>query len=168
MMEIVHAYARHLSLLVSVFDDYRRFYGQPSDPTSARQFLADRLERRDSVIFFASQGTGSRQVALGFTQLYPSWSSVWMKRIWILNDMFVTPHARRQGIGRRLMERAVQLAVETRARGLALATAHDNGPAKKLYEAMGFRPDVGFEYFFLEVADDAATMTETQDIPNTY
>lgn len=164
MMEIVHAYARHLSLLVSVFDDYRRFYGQPSDPTSARQFLADRLERRDSVIFFASQGSGSRQVALGFTQLYPSWSSVWMRRIWILNDMFVTPHARRQGIAKRLMERAVQLAVETRARGLALATAHDNTPAKTLYEAVGFRPDEQFQYYFLEVGDDATTAAEVSDV----
>jgi len=167
-MEIVHAYARHLSLLVSVFDDYRRFYGQPSDPASARQFLADRLERRDSVIFFASQGSGSRQVALGFTQLYPSFSSVWMRRIWILNDLFVTPHARRQGIGKRLIERAVQLAAETRARGLALATAHDNAPAQALYERIGFVLDEEFRYYFLDVPDEAAMEPGVNDVPNRF
>ncbi len=148
-MEILQAYSRHLSLLVSIFDEYRQFYGQSTDSAGARLFLADRLERRDSVIYFASDGSGSQQKALGFAQLYPSFSSVWMKRVWILNDLFVHAGARRQGIGKALLHRARQLAQETRAHGLALATGRDNEIAKHLYERAGYRLDEEFDYYLL-------------------
>ncbi len=148
-MEILQAYSRHLSLLVSIFDEYRQFYGQSPDAAGARLFLADRLERRDSVIYFASEGSGSQQKALGFTQLYPSFSSVWMKRVWILNDLFVHAEARRRGIGKALLQRARQLALETRAHGLVLATARGNETARQLYENVGYKLDEEFDYYVL-------------------
>ena len=98
----VRAALDDLEALVPLFDAYRQFYAQPSDPEGARAFLSDRLKRGESVIFLAV----TEGMVVGFTQLYPSFSSVSMQRLWILNDLFVTPDARNVGAGRVLLERA--------------------------------------------------------------
>ena len=133
--------------LAPLFDGYRQFYGQRSDLAGARAFLAERLRRDESVIFVAYADEG----ALGFTQLYPSFSSVSVKRLWILNDLFVSPTARRGGVGRRLLERAREWAVETDAKGLTLTTALTNSAARSLYESCGWRLDDEFAHYQLLV-----------------
>ena len=60
---------------------------------------------------------------IGFTQLYPSFSSISMRRIWILNDLFVAEDRRGRGAAQRLLDAAKAYAVETNAKGLALSTA---------------------------------------------
>lgn len=150
-MEIIQAYYRHLGLAAPLFDRYRQFYGQPSDLNAAREFLADRLERRDSVIYLAQDGSGNTVTPLGFAQLYPSFSSVSMKRIWILNDLYVEEGTRKRGVGTALMNRAKQLAVESRAKGLQLATRVDNETAQALYETLGYREERDFKYYFLSI-----------------
>ena len=88
--------------------------------------------------------------ALGFVQLYPSLASIPMKPIWILYDLFVAPSARNLGVGRRLMDRATQLAKETGADALILETAADNHTAQRLYEKLGYkRDDVFYRYALL-------------------
>src|SRR5438132_61992 len=82
-IEIARASIRDLDDLVPLFDGYRRFYGQRSDLTAARAYLRDRIERDESVIYLAY--THPREAA-GFTQLYPSFSSVSLKPLWILGD----------------------------------------------------------------------------------
>ena len=136
-----------LDVLIPLFDGYRQFYGQRSDVAAARAFLAERLRRDESVIFIA---IGDEE-ALGFTQLYPSFSSVSLKRLWILNDLFVSPAARRGGVGRSLLERARDWAVETDARGLTLTTALTNTAARSLYESCGWRLDDEFAHYQLLV-----------------
>ncbi|TMC04915.1 MAG: GNAT family N-acetyltransferase [Chloroflexi bacterium] len=133
--------------LAPLFDLYRQFYGQASDLAAARAFLSERLRRDESVIFIAS----ADDVALGFTQLYPSFSSVSVRRLWILNDLFVSPAARRGGVGRRLLERAREWAVETGAKGLTLTTALTNSAARSLYESCGWRLDDEFAHYQLLV-----------------
>ncbi len=133
--------------LAPLFDGYRQFYGQRSDLAAARAFLSERLRRDESVIFIAS----ADDVALGFTQLYPSFSSVSVRRLWILNDLFVSPAARRGGVGRRLLERAREWAVETGAKGLTLTTALTNSAARSLYESCGWRLDDEFAHYQLLV-----------------
>ena len=130
-----------------LFDGYRQFYGQPSDLAAARAFLAERLRRDESVIFVAI----ADDVTLGFTQLYPSFSSVSVRRLWILNDLFVSPAARRGGVGRRLLERTREWAVETDAKGLTLTTALANSAARSLYESCGWRRDDEFAHYQLLV-----------------
>ncbi len=82
----------HLDVLTGLFDAYRQFYGQEPDLLGARRFLEARLRGGDSVVLLAFDATGA---GVGFVQLYPSFSSVAMKPIWILNDLFVAPEARR-------------------------------------------------------------------------
>ena len=139
----VRAELDDLAALVPLFDAYRRFYGQPSDLSSARTFLADRFKRGESVIFLAVVDGA----IVGFTQLYPSFSSVSMKRLWVLNDLFVTPDARKSGAGRALLERAERWAAETGAKGLTLSTQITNLGAQRLYEACGWTKDDEFLHY---------------------
>lgn len=138
--KIYRATLSELEALVPLFDAYRVFYAQPSDPELARSFLRERLSQNDTVIFLAVR----EGRAVGFTQLFPSFSSVSARRLWILNDLFVTPEARGSGVARALLERARAHAVETEAKGLVLSTAVDNKPAQRLYEALGWTRDEAF------------------------
>ena len=141
------AVADDLAELVPLFDAYRRFYGQPSEPQLARDFLGERLARGDSVIYMARNARGGRGV--GFVQLFPSFSSVSAQRLWILNDLFVAATARRGGVARALMERARAHAEDTDAKGLILSTQIDNRIAQALYEDLGYLRDEHFYSYFL-------------------
>ena len=143
-IRIVRAERKDLDDLVPLFDAYRQFYGQRSDLSAARAFLRDRIERDESVIYLAY--TKPREAA-GFTQLYPSFSSVSLRPLWILNDLYVRSDVRRGGVGRALLERARQHAIETAAKGLVLSTGVTNKAAQTLYESCGWqREDEFFQY----------------------
>ena len=142
---ITQADVSHLDGLVPLFDAYRVFYGQPSEPGRCRSFLAERLAKRESVVYLAVDG--ETHEPLGFVQLYPLFSSVSVQRLWIVNDLFVQPGARKRGMAAGLLERCRTLARETGAKGLQLETATDNHAARRLYERTGFtRIDAAF-YF---------------------
>jgi GNAT superfamily N-acetyltransferase len=141
-IRIRQAVLADLDALSLLFDGYRQFYGQASDPAGARQFLLDRFQHVDSVLFIAHDG----DTALGFTQLYPSFSSVSMARIYILNDLYVHAAGRRKGIGAQLLAAAAAYAKTVGAVRLALSTAHDNHSAQALYEAQGWQRDDDFFY----------------------
>jgi GNAT superfamily N-acetyltransferase len=149
-MLIKRATVSDLDDAAPLFDAYRQFYGQRSDVAAARAFLDERLRRDESVIFLALARDDGGE-ALGFTQLYPSFSSVSLKRLWILNDLFVGPDVRRGGVGRRLLQRAREWAIETEAKGLVLATAVTNSTAQALYESCGWRRDDEFQHYHLYV-----------------
>jgi len=146
-ISIVRATSEHLSEVAGLFDAYRRFYGQDSDLDRATTFIGTRLEKGDSAVFLAR----NTSKAIGFIQLYPSFSSVAMRRIWILNDLFVTESARQKGVATSLMEEAKRFASETQAARLALATATDNEPAQALYESGGWVKDVTFVHYTYDI-----------------
>ncbi len=131
-----------LDLIVPMFDAYRQFYKQPQDIELAREFLLERFQYNQSVIFLAMDLNGSS--ALGFTQLYPSFSSGLAKRIFILNDLFVVPAARRFKVGHLLLQAAAEFGRSVGAARLTLSTALDNAPAQALYESSGWRRDTVF------------------------
>jgi len=144
------ATARDLHLIAPLFDAYRVFYGQKSNLALAAKFLRDRLQRGESVIFFCRESRGG--AAIAFPQLYPSFSSVSASRIWILNDLFVAPEARRGGVARLLMEAAHAHARKTKARQVVLSTAHTNRKAQALYESLGYVRDKEFRTDSFEIA----------------
>jgi GNAT superfamily N-acetyltransferase len=148
-MLVKRAAVADLDAAAPLFDAYRQFYGQRSDPRAARAFLEERLRRDESVIFLAVSDDGRE--AVGFTQLFPSFSSISVRRLWILNDLFVAPGVRGGGVGRRLLERAREWAIETDAKGLILATAVTNSAAQALYESCGWRRDDEFAHYVLLV-----------------
>ncbi len=140
-----------LPQLARLFDSYRVFYGQAADPVAAERFVRDRLSKGDSTVFVAHPES-SRSRLLGFTQLYPSYSSVLMQRIYILNDLFVDPAARQTGVGRTLIEAAHAFAEKEGACRVSLATAVDNSAAQRLYESLGYQRDSAFVHYEWEIA----------------
>ena len=144
-MDIILAKLEHLTDVAPLFNQYRVFYHQPSDLSAARQFMAQRLQQQDSAIFLAvDQGD-----SVGFTQLYPSFSSVSMQRIWILNDLYVIESHRRQGVAKQLMQAAAAYGRGRGAVSLKLATQTTNTIALRLYASLGYQQDREFEHFSL-------------------
>ena len=134
-----------LDAVVILFDGYRQFYGHASDAEAARIFLQARFEHGQSVVLLAElQGQ-----AVGFTQLYPSFSSVSMARVFVLNDLFVAPTARRLGVGEALLTAAADHARQLGAVRLSLTTDVQNLPAQALYESMGWARDQKYYAYHL-------------------
>lgn len=131
--------------VATLFDGYRQFYGKDSDMALAEQFLQARLANDESVIFYVQRG----EEYLGFTQLYPTFSSVSAGKRWVLNDLFVDPRYRGQDVGHALLERAKQFASADHAHGLQLSTAIDNVGAQKLYESLGYQKNTTFYHYLL-------------------
>lgn len=147
-VEVVKGTVAQIDAIAQLFNSYRVFYGQKSDLDLAKNYIHERIDNKESVIFLATDGEGQ---PLGFTQLYPSFSSISAKRSWILNDLFVSEQARGAGVGRVLMNTATQHAIETGANGLSLETARDNFVAQKLYESLGYQRDNAYFSYFLSV-----------------
>jgi GNAT superfamily N-acetyltransferase len=139
--QIRQATVLDLDTLAPLFDGYRQFYGQPADLARAHDFLAERIRLHESVILLARDEPGD---GLGFTQLYPLFSSVRTVRTWLLNDLFVAASARRQGVAAALLGAATEHARALGAASLSLSTALDNAPAQALYESLGWQRDRQF------------------------
>ena len=133
--------------VIPLFDAYRQFYAQQADLEGARGFLVARVTKNESVIFLASESGQP----VGFAQLYPSFSSLSMKRVWILNDLFVAMSARGQSVATALLRECKRLALETGAKGLELETMKDNLPAQRLYEELGWKRNEIFYRYNLPV-----------------
>ena len=139
-LHIRRAETGDLDVLTILFDGYRQFYEQPADLALARRFIGDRLQNGDSVIFLAFRDGA----ALGFTQLYPTFSSVGATAIFVLNDLFVDPRERTCGIGSALLRHAAAFAASSGAKQLTLRTATTNTTAQSVYERLGWLRDTRF------------------------
>jgi GNAT superfamily N-acetyltransferase len=142
-MHIVKAELQHVPDLIPLFDGYRIFYEQESDYVRAKSFLTKRLKRNESIIYIAYE----EEYAVGFTQLYPLFSSVTMQPMFLLNDLYVEDNYRSQGIGNMLIDKAKQLCKTLNYKGLAIQTAQSN-PAQHLYERLGFVKDPDLHMFW--------------------
>jgi ribosomal protein S18 acetylase RimI-like enzyme len=125
-----------------LFDKYRIFYKQESDVENARSFLKKRMKRKESVIIVAEE----RGELIGFTQLFPIFTSVGMKRTWLLNDLYVNEGSRGMGVATKLLDAAKEFGAETNSKWLLLQTAADNFAAQKVYEKNGWIRETDFFY----------------------
>jgi len=147
MTKIIKADMRNLEEAALLFDAYRQFYKQSADLSKAKEFVRERLSQQDSVIFLAY----NNGEAAGFTQLYPAFSSVQMKRTWILNDLYVAPKHRQKGVAESLMQSAKFYAEETGSAALTLQTATDNVNAQALYEKLDYQRVTTFYQYRLGI-----------------
>ena len=144
MLTIRKATIDDASLTAPLFDLYRVFYRQVADIDAAKKFLEERLLRNESVIFLAFD----EATVVGFTQLYPIFSSVSIQRAWLLNDLFVHPSFRKKGVADLLLETAKQLGKETNSKFLLLQTTNDNYAAQQLYNKNGWKQMTDLFYEF--------------------
>jgi ribosomal protein S18 acetylase RimI-like enzyme len=149
MVHIKQAGVEDIETIIPLFAAYRTFYKVESDPAQLRSYLHERLKNNQSVVFMATSGG----TAVGFTQLYPGFSSVSLKNTWTLNDLFVAPEARRSSIGQELMDRAKQMAKDSGASKVTLLTATDNVTAQSLYEKLGYERETAFYGYNLRLTN---------------
>ncbi len=144
MINIKQATVKELDELAILFDQYRIFYQKAGDVDGAKKFLKERIQRDESVIFVSFD---DKNAMTGFTQLYPLFSSTRMKRLWLLNDLFIDPNHRGKGISVALIDRAKEMCKQTRACGLMLETAKANQVGNKLYPRAGFTLDQDHNFY---------------------
>jgi GNAT superfamily N-acetyltransferase len=147
-MNIRQADIEDIASLVPLFDAYRVFYGKEPDQKGAAIFLKDRLVNKESQIYIA---VADNHTMVGFTQLYPLFSSTRMKRLWLLNDLYVDPRFRGMGISKLLIDAAKELCTNTNSCGLILETAKTNLTGNHLYPATGFTLDRDHNYYSWDI-----------------
>jgi GNAT superfamily N-acetyltransferase len=144
MIKIREATIEDLDGISRLFDLYRQFYMQASDYQSAKDFLSSRIKNTESVIFIATEDN----IITGFVQLYPVFSSVKLKRTWLLNDLFVEKEHRQKGIASMLIDRCKELVTATNSAGLLLETSRQNKEGNYLYPKLGFRIEEDVNFYF--------------------
>lgn len=147
-MKTRRATVTDIKAIAELFSLYRIFYSQEQDLDGSEKFISERMSKNESVIFVVEDDFGS---IIGFVQLYPTFSSVSMKRLWILNDLYVDKAHRGNNAAKSLLDECVAFAKSTGAKGLTLKTAHDNFIAQKLYESHGWKRDHHYFSYYIGV-----------------
>ena len=129
-----------LAELAKLFNEFREFQGERSDLAAAHQFLQARFDHGESVIFVAQD----QNLPVGFAQLYPSYSSLSLKRVFVLNDLFVHESGRRKGVATELLAAVEAYASSLGAVRVTLNVARTNKSGQALYEARGWSQDSQF------------------------
>ncbi len=142
-MIVRRATVEDLKPLAILFDEYRQFYGASSDLQRSFQFLKQRFENEESVIFIHVKD----DVFTGFILLYLGFSSVACSTYYILDDVYVTPTYRRQGSAKQLIDTAILFAQHQNAQRISLQTQKNNYQSHELYEQMGFVKDNEFQTY---------------------
>jgi ribosomal protein S18 acetylase RimI-like enzyme len=135
---------RDLDKVTKLFDQYRLFYGKKTDLKGAKKFLTERVSKNDSVIYIAENPENK---IIGFVQLYPLFSSTRMRKFWLLNDLFVDPDHRSEGIAIELINKAKELVKSTDACGMYLETEKSNVIGNKLYPKTGFKLNTDCNFY---------------------
>ena len=143
-MNIRVAEFKDIDALAELFDQYRIFYEKDSDKEGAKKFLSERITQKDSVIYIA---VDKDDTIVGFTQLYPLFSSTRMRRLWLLNDLFVLPTYRGKGISILLLEKSKELCRQTKGCGIMLETTKSNLIGNNLYPKAGFILEDHYNYY---------------------
>ena len=142
-----HATDSDIEEVAILFNAYREFYGKDTDLSLAKNFIHERIVEHESTILVAR----IQDKCVGFVQLYPFFSSVNAKRLFVLNDLFVDQDHRRKGVATSLMESAVLYARKLNYGGLILETTDDNSTAQSLYAQLGWSEEVGIKHYFLDI-----------------
>ncbi|WP_144391979.1 GNAT family N-acetyltransferase [Pleionea sediminis] len=149
-LNIYQASKADITALAELFNEYRQFYKQADNQEACFEFLSQRFENKESIAFIAElEGAPA-----GFIHLYPGFSSVYLKQIWTMNDLYVRSNARRMGVGFALLDAAKQMAIESGAILVKLSTEQRNLAAQKVYEAKGYRRDTTFYHYLLPLYEN--------------
>jgi ribosomal protein S18 acetylase RimI-like enzyme len=143
-VKVTRAQLADVSQAAPLFAAYREFYGEPYDLEASASFLASRLARDESIVLIATDDDGR---PVGFSQIYPAFSSTRLAPIWILNDLFVSDEARGTGVVDELLDAAATMAVDAGATAIELSTAHTNLRAQAVYDRSGYEVDTVFKHY---------------------
>ncbi|MHA0287933.1 N-acetyltransferase family protein [Mycobacterium sp. C3-094] len=135
MLTIARVGDADLTDLMPLMRGYCDFYRvDPSDADLTAMMRALIADPREGLQLIARDDTGA---AVGFATVFWTWQTLYAARVGVLNDLFVTEHARGTGAGRALIDRCLQHCRERGAQKLVWETAPDNVTAQRLYDGIG-------------------------------
>lgn len=126
--------------LARMLHDFNTEFG---DPTPGTEVLTRRVEAfvEDGRKIFLVGGHDV-DTPLGFAQVSFN-PSIWADEpVALLEELYVAPERRGEGVGRQLMEAVLTLARERPAAGIEVITGESDTAARGLYESVGFRNDI--------------------------
>lgn len=152
-MNIKRCDINDLELLIPLFDDYRQHFKQSSEPELIQEFLAQRIESDDVIIYLAHTNNDIH----GFVLLYPSYSSIGLSKIWILNDFYLRSGNQKRLMAKQLLDQLVADCKEAGAIRIEVTTRKENHKLHNLYKEYGFEKDYKYDHYFLQVTKGSAS-----------
>ena len=146
--KIIEAESNHIEQVGELFDLYRQFYKYESNLIESTNYVKDRINNKESIIFIAINDNNE---AIGFVQLYETFGSLDLGKIIILYDLYVKKDHRKNKAGRQLMLRSHEYAKKINAKRIQLSTAIDNFIGQSLYESLGYVKDADFYTYDFEI-----------------
>jgi GNAT superfamily N-acetyltransferase len=143
-MRIKPIAARQMDVLLPLIAAYQRFYEvEEIDDERNRAFFSRFLSpSEDGMLLGAWRG----DELLGYACLYWSFTSLAPAETVLMNDLYVDPVARGQGVGRALIEASAAVGRERGAQRLEWMTRADNETAQRLYDSTGAERSAWIEY----------------------
>jgi ribosomal protein S18 acetylase RimI-like enzyme len=131
-----------------LLDDFNREYDEPT-PGAAQlaRRIGELIEGGDTAVLLV----GARPDGLAVLRFRPA---IWSQALeCYLAELYVVPAMRGRGLGRRLMEGAIELARGRGADYMDLGTGEQDLAARALYESLGFsnregKPDGPLNYYY--------------------
>jgi GNAT superfamily N-acetyltransferase len=143
-VEIAPIRADEFEELLRLIAAYQRFYeAEEINEGRNRTFFCRFLAPSDDGLLLAARSEGR---LVGYACLYWHFSSLEAVETVLMNDLFVSPDCRGQGVGRALIEASAEVARERGAPYLEWATAPDNETAQRLYDSTGADRSEWFSY----------------------
>jgi len=146
--KIIKAEEKHIKKIGILFNLYRQFYKYESNLIKSTNYIKDRINNNESIIFIAMNDTNE---AIGFVQLYETFGSLDLGKIVILYDLYVKEDHRKNNIGKKLMIKSHEYAKKINAKRIQLSTAIDNYIGQSLYESLGYVKDDNFYTYDFEI-----------------
>ena len=122
-----------LDQLLPLIAGYQTFYGSEPDTDRNRTFFSRFVHPSEVGLLLGAWVDGS---LVGFATLYWFYSSTKAADSVLMNDLFVQQGIRGKGIGRALIQRALDEARRRGAAHLEWFTAPDNATAQRLYDSV--------------------------------
>ncbi len=135
---------KYIDQFVNVVEEYRKFCGFNVSPKATKDFFKNLHKENKAATFIT---ISEEDEVMGFVNLYPSYSTLSLRKIWILNDLGVSSKFRRLGVAQALIKKSIEFAKETDAIRIELKTAKNNLNAQMLYSEIGFQTDKDNVYY---------------------
>jgi GNAT superfamily N-acetyltransferase len=130
--------------LLPLIAAYQRFYEvEEIDEERNRAFFSRFIAPSEDGMLLGAWHDGK---LLGYACLYWHFTSLVPAETVLMNDLYVDPASRSQGVGRALIEASAAVARKRGAHHLEWATAPDNKTAQHLYDATGAERSEWIEY----------------------
>ena len=146
-LKINRANKSHIEGVSILFDLYRQFYKYKKDLKNSKNYINKMIENNESIIFI---GTENENI-VAFVQLYETFDSLNLNKKLVLYDLYVLERYRKLGIGRKLMDKSKDFAINNNFPRIELSTSINNYNAQKLYESLDYIRDKEYYDYGLDV-----------------